>query len=75
MSARPQFGFLEELERDIEIGAERGSEIGAEIAVERDIERLEGGGFGINRGGYESKLQYSFENDHKRENDFFPLQV
>lgn len=56
-SARPQFGFLEELERDIEIGVERGAEIGAEIAVERDIERLEGGfGGGFNgRGGYRGK--------------------
>lgn len=60
-SARPQFGFLEELERDIEIGVERGAEIGAEIAVERGIERLEGG-FG---GGFDRRDGYRGKSLHK----------
>lgn len=55
--ANAQFGFLGELERDIEIGVERGAEIGAEIAVERDIENLEGGyNRGFNRGGYGGEI-------------------
>lgn len=56
-SARPQFGFLGALERDIEIGVERGAEIGAAIAVERDIERLEGFG-GYNQYGYGNRGFY-----------------